>query len=88
MSTYYFPNENITITPDYIVKNGMAGGHFVNDISQGSFAIDIMLTQESGSSSPDMKFGFNLHSPDTMPVDFSVEEIDIWIAAELVQYEV
>jgi hypothetical protein len=82
MKTYYFPDQNITITPNEIIKNGFAGGQFSNNESQGSFLVDIILKSETTD------FGFNLSSPDTMPIDFSVEEIDIWVEATLQQYEI
>ena len=82
MKTYYFPDQNITITPNEIIKNGFAGVQFSNNESQGSFLVDIILKSETTD------FGFNLSSPDTMPIDFSVEEIDIWVEATLQQYEI
>ena len=88
MKTYKFPDWNIEITPDRIEKNGHAGGHFIDNVSQGNFSVDISLIIESETDNPPMIFGFHLHSHDTMPLDFSVEEIDIWITATLEQYEI
>jgi hypothetical protein len=88
MKTYKFPDWNIEITPDRIEKNGSAGGDFINNVSQGSFSVDIVLIIDSTTINPDTRFNFNLRSPDTMPVNFSVEEIDIWITSTLTQYEI
>jgi len=82
MKTYYFPEQNITITPTEIIKNGQAGGSFANNESQGSFLVDILLKSDS------FEFGFPLYSPDTMPVDFSIEQIDVWVEQTLQQYEI
>jgi sporulation-control protein spo0M len=77
MKTYYFPDQDVTITPTEIIKNGFAGGSFANDESQGSFTVDIILKSESTN------FGYTLYSPDTMPLDFSVEEIQLWVETQL-----
>ncbi len=77
MKTYYFPDEDLTITPTAVIKDGWSGGFFKDDVSQGGFTTNIRLISDS------INFGWPLHSPDTMPVDFSVEEIQIWVETQL-----
>lgn len=81
MSTYKFTQFNVEIIDPIIVKDGYAGGQFLNNISQGSFSVDIKLITDSSS------FGVRLESEDTQPTDFSIEAIDVWIDEQLVQYE-
>ena len=51
-------------------------------IKTSTFKANIRLEDSSGS-----KWAVCLKG-NTLPVDFSTEEIDIWITSELVQYEV
>ena len=79
MATYRFPQFNVDIVDPEVIKEGFAGGYFVNNESQGSFSVQINLETDTA------KFGVEL-TDETQPVNFSVEEIDIWISTQLNKY--
>lgn len=81
MPEYFFPNEDVTVKNPMIAKEGFCGGRFINDISIGTFQCSILLTVGNAS------FGVKLES-EILPVSFAVEDIDTWIADELVQFEI
>jgi len=83
MANYIFPDLNgseLIINPT-ITKEGFAGGCFKDNESLGVFKAGIKLVNSGGDWWTELE-------GDTLPVDFSTEEIDIWIATELEQYEV
>jgi len=84
MATYIFPwlNGAQEIVNPTITKHGDYSGEFIDNVSQGTFKANIRLEDSAGS-----KWRVEL-SGNTLPVDFSTEEIDIWIASNLIQYEV
>lgn len=83
MPTYKFPwlnGSNAIINPT-IIKDGFAGGSFVNNVSQGTFCVNITLVNSGGS------WGVELMS-DSLPEGFTTEEIDTWVSETLEQYEI
>ncbi|MCS5622493.1 MAG: hypothetical protein NZ735_00845 [Candidatus Marinimicrobia bacterium] len=83
MKTYRFDwlNGSEAIVDPTIIKDGFAGGSFINNESQGDFCVGLLLQNAGGTWSLELK-------GNTMPVDFTVEEIDIWIEETLQQYEI
>ena len=83
MATYRFDwlNGSEAIVDPTIIKDGPAGGSFKDNVSQGDFCVGLLLQNAGGAWSIELK-------GNTMPVNFTVEEIDIWIAATLQQYEI
>ena len=83
MATYRFDwlNGSEAIVDPTIIKDGPAGGSFKNNESQGDFSVGLLLQNSGGTWSLELQ-------GNTMPLDFTVEEIDIWISATLQQYEI
>jgi hypothetical protein len=83
MATYKFDwlNGSEAIVNPTIIKNGFAGGSFIDNVSQGNFCVNLILENSGGRWALELK-------GETMPADFSVEEIDIWVEATLQQYEI
>ena len=83
MADYIFPwlNGSEKIINPTIIKHGFAGGEFEDNISLGSFSVCLKLENEGGIWLVDL-------SGNTSPTDYTVEAIDIWVAATIEQYEV
>ncbi len=83
MANYKFDwlNGSEAIIDPTIIKDGIAGGSFINNESQGNFSVGIRLENSGGKWELDLQ-------GDTMPVDFTIEEIDIWIEETIKQYEI
>lgn len=83
MANYKFDwlnGSHAIINPTW-VKNGFTGGNFVDNVSQGTFIAHIKLENSGGI------WGVALEGT-TLPVDFTTEQIDIWIENELLKYVV
>ena len=77
MADYYFEDVDLTMTDPTVIEDGACGGHFVNGVSGGGFYCDIKVT------TPQASHKFRLEAPATQPVEFTTEEINIWVLAEL-----
>lgn len=83
MATYKFDwlNGSEAIVNPTIIKEGFAGGTFINDVSQGEFCVNIVLENSGG------RWGVELVS-NSLPTGFTTEEIDTWVSETLQQYEI
>jgi hypothetical protein len=82
MSTYKFPNFDTEFIDPTITMNGDAGTRINNNVPEDVAYCDLLIETPNTKKS-----AFRLEgSP--KPVDWTVQELSIWVAANLVKYEV
>ena len=83
MKTYKFDwlNGSEAIVNPTIIKDGFAGGSFVDNVSQGTFCVNIILENSGGRWCVELKSNL-------LPLGFTTEEIDTWVSETLEQYEI
>jgi hypothetical protein len=82
MANYKFPSFTTVFTNPTITINGEVGSRVVNNVPSDMAYCDILIT------TPQTKNSIERIEGSPKPVDWTMEGMSIWLAAQLVKYEV
>jgi hypothetical protein len=82
MATYKFPSFDTEFIDPTITMNGEVGTRINNNVPENVAYCDILIETPNTKKS-----AFRLEGSPT-PTDWTVQELSIWVAANLVKYEV